>query len=310
MRADAEGTHNRILTTPVDLGSVRKSESPWTRGFRLFRRNRTATTGALIILLAFIAAAIPVSWLPHDPYITNIRYRFVPPYWAEEGTTEYLLGTDALGRDVLSTIIHGTRFSLLIIISSAFTSLVIGVTAGLIAGYYRGWLDELIMRFVDIQLAFPVLILVIALVAMLGPSIRNLIIVIGITGWAAYARLVRGVVLSIREKEYFESARSAGATDLRIIFYHLLPNTITPIVVFVSFDLARLMLTESALSFLGLGVQPPTPSWGAMIADGRQHLFEAWWTSALPGLAIVITVMAFNLMGDGLRDAFDPMSYD
>ena len=264
--------------------------------------------GTLILLLVIVAAAWPISLLPHDPYIADIMLRFIPPVWETGGSPEYLLGTDALGRDNLSMIIHGARYSLLIISLAALLSLVIGVTAGLLAGHHRGWIDEVLMRLVDIQLSFPLLVLIIAVVAVLGPSFRNIVIVLGIAGWAPYARIVRGVVLSLREKEFVEAARAMGAGNLRIIARHLLPNTVTAIVIFTTFELARLLLLESALAFLGLGVQPPTPSWGSMIADGRQYLFEAWWASALPGLAIVATVLAFNLLGDGLRDALDPLS--
>jgi peptide/nickel transport system permease protein len=164
------------------------------------------------------------------------------------------------------------------------------------------------MRLVDIQLAFPLIVLLIAVVAVLGPSFWSLVIVLGVSGWAPYARIVRGTVLSLREREFIEAARTLGASGARIMVRHLLPNTLTPIVIFTTFELARLLLLESALSFLGLGVQPPTPSWGAMIADGRQYLFEAWWAAALPGAAIVLAVLAFNFVGDGLRDALDPLS--
>jgi ABC-type dipeptide/oligopeptide/nickel transport system permease subunit len=278
------------------------------QALRTLLGDRLMLFGTLILLMVIIAAIWPISLLPHDPYTADISLRFVPPAWEENGKPEYLLGTDALGRDNVSMIIHGARFSLLIISFSVLLSLMIGVMAGLIAGYNRGWVDELLMRLVDIQLAFPVLVLIIAVVAVLGPNFRNLVLVLGVTGWAPYARIVRGTVLALREKEFIEAAEAVGGRGLHIIIRHLLPNTVTPVVIFTSFELARLLLLESALSFLGLGVQPPTPSWGAMIADGRQYLFEAWWASALPGLAIVATVLAFNLLGDGLRDILDPLT--
>lgn len=306
---DSENSSKQAAGAALLSGDALQSEKEWRRALKRFLRNPTNTLGAILIILFILAAFFPVALLPHDPYKTDIRNRFLPPVWAEEGSTEFPLGTDALGRDNLSMIIHGARYSFLIIVLSASISLVLGVSIGLMAGYFGGRLDDIVMRLADIQLAFPILVLIIAIVAILGPNLRNLVIVIGITGWAAYARLIRGLVLSIREREFFEAARAAGANDWRIMSRHLLPNAITPIVIFASFDLARLLLAESALAFLGLGVQPPTPSWGAMIADGRQHMFEAWWTSALPGLAIVLSVMAFNLLGDGLRDALDPTSY-
>lgn len=307
-------SHNAVPSTDVTTldalpGADHKGQSPGARALRILLRNPLTLAGLFILFLVVVAALWPVQWLPHDPYTSNIRVRFLPPAWAEGGQAGYLLGTDALGRDNLSMIVHGARASLLVIGISALVSLVIGIISGLLAGFYRGWIDELVMRLADVQLAFPLLILIIAVVAILGPSLRNLIIVIGIAGWAPYARMVRASVLSAREMEYFLAARAAGASDWRIMFRHLLPNTITSVVVFTSFELARLLLLESSLSFLGLGIQPPTPSWGAMIADGRQHLFEAWWASAFPGLAIVILVMALNLLGDGLRDALDPLSY-
>ena len=266
--------------------------------------------GGVMLSLLVLAALWPVGWLPHDPYEADIAQRFVPPSWLAGGRVEYLLGTDALGRDMLSTIVHGARYSLALVALAATLSLVVGVLAGLAAGYRRGWLDALVMRLADVQLAFPVVVLVIAIVAVLGPSFINLVLVLGLEGWARFARIVRGNVLSLREKEFVEAARAIGVSAPRIMLVHLLPNTLTSIVIFLTFDLARLLLLESALSFLGLGVQPPTPSWGAMIADGRQYLFEAWWNAALPGLAIVLAVLSFNFLGDGLRDALDPLSQD
>ena len=264
--------------------------------------------GLVVLVLLVLAAFWPIRWLPHDPYIADISIRLVPPAWEEGGESAYLLGTDGLGRDMLSMMIHGARYSLAIVSLAALLSLVVGVGLGLLAGYRRGWADDVIMRLVDIQLAFPLVVLVIAIVAALGPSFTNLVIVLGLAGWAPFARIVRGTVLSLREKEFVEAARAIGAGPGRIMLRHLLPNTMTAIVIFLTFDLARLLLLESSLAFLGLGVQPPTPSWGAMIADGRQYLFEAWWDAALPGLAIILAVLAFNFLGDGLRDALDPLN--
>lgn len=278
------------------------------RAVQLLLRNPLAVFGLVVLIALAIVVAWPVNWLPHDPYQTDISLRFVPPSWETGGRAEFLLGTDALGRDMLSMIVAGARFSLIIIFLAALLSLVVGVTTGLIAGYRGGSTDEVLMRLVDIQLAFPLVVLIIAIVAVLGSSILNLIIVLGLAGWAPYARIVRGWVLSIREREFVEAASASGASGMRIMLRHLMPNTITAIIIFTTFELARLLLLESALSFLGLGVQPPIPSWGSMIADGRQYLFEAWWASALPGLAIVVTVLAFNLLGDSLRDVLDPLN--
>jgi ABC-type dipeptide/oligopeptide/nickel transport system permease subunit len=302
------------LTASVAVPAVAPAAPARFRGRRIPRPVQVLLAspltifGLVILAVLAVAAAWPTPWLPHDPYVADISLRFLPPGWERGAEAGYPLGTDALGRDMLSMIIHGARYSLAIVSLAALLSLVVGVAAGLVAGFYRGWLDELLMRLVDIQLAFPLIVLVIAVVAVLGPSFLNLVIILGLSGWAPFARIVRGTVLSLREKEFVEAARALGGTPPRIMLQHLLPNTMTPVIIFTTFDLARLLLIESALSFLGLGVQPPTPSWGAMIADGRQYLFEGWWNSALPGTAIVAAVLAFNFLGDGLRDALDPLS--
>jgi peptide/nickel transport system permease protein len=275
---------------------------------RRFLKDPLTILGLIVLVFIGLAALTPVGWLPHDPYTPQITLRFLPPMWIHDGSAEYPLGTDALGRDLLSMIIHGARYSLSIVCLAVLISMLLGVTAGLAAGFYKGWVQDVIMRLADIQLAFPLMVLVIAVVAVLGPNFLNVIIVLGIAGWAAYARIVQGVVLSLREKDFVEAARVVGANDRRILRHHILPNTVTPVVIFTTFELARLFLLEAALSFLGLGVQPPTPSWGAMISDGREYIYEAWWASAIPGLAIVLAVLAFNLVGDGLRDVLDPLS--
>jgi ABC-type dipeptide/oligopeptide/nickel transport system permease subunit len=278
------------------------------RTLRLLFRNPLTVFGLFVVLTFIVLAACPVNWLPHDPFVAEITLRLIPPSWEAGGRPEFLLGTDPLGRDILSMIMHGARYSLAISGLATLLALLNGVAAGLISGYYRGIVSDVIMRLVDIQLAFPVIVLIIAVVAVLGPTFVNLIIVLGLVGWATYARVVRSSAVSLREKDFVEAARAVGATDLRIMSRHILPNTVTPIVIFTTFELARLLLLESALSFLGLGVQPPTPSWGSMIADGRQYIFESWWTSAIPGIAIVLAVLGFNLLGDGLRDVLDPLS--
>ena len=269
------------------------------------RRIVPIVSGAILISIV-IMAFWPHSWLPHDPTQIEPALRFEAPSWMEGGASEYWLGTDSLGRDIFSQMIAGARASLIIVVGAAFLSLIIGVVAGLVAGHFGGRVDSLIMRLVDVQLAFPVLVIIIAVVAVFGPSIRNLILVLALASWATYARLVRGLVLSLKEEEFIDAAWAAGASNVAILFRHYLPNVATSIVIFTTFELARLLLVEAALSFLGLGVQPPTPSWGRMISEARQYLFEAWWASALPGLLIVLTVLAFNLMGDELRDRLDP----
>lgn len=274
------------------------------RGFRsvLNWMSRLVLGGVLILAL------LPRSLLPKDPLTIAPALRFIPPAWHDGGSAEFLLGTDALGRDVLTQMMAGARATLLIVALAALMSLIVGVTAGLISGHFGGWVDAVIMRLVDVQLAFPVLVLIIAVIAVFGPSVGNLILVLGLASWANYARLTRGVVLGLREKEFVEAAWASGGSHFNIITRHYLPNVATSIVIFTTFEFARLVLVEAALSFLGLGVQPPTPSWGRMISEARQYLFDAWWASALPGLLIVLTVVSLNLMGDELRDRLDPLS--
>lgn len=279
-----------------------------SRPLRSLLRNRPAMFGAFILMLLLVMAAWPVSLLPHDPFKPELVLRFTPPSWLPGGLPGYLLGTEVLGRDVLSMIVAGTRYTLGIVSLATVGSFLLGVPAGLVSGYFGGWSDSVLMRMVDIQLAFPTIVLIIAVVAVLGPSFWNIVFVLGFVGWARYARIVRGTVLSLREKEFVEAARAIGATNLRIIIRHLLPNIVTPLVIFTTFQMAELFLVEAALAFLGLGIQPPTPSWGGMIADGRQYLFTAWWVTAIPGLVISASVLSFNFLGDGLRDAFDPTS--
>ena len=235
--------------------------------------------------------------------------RLTPPFLDAGDDPNICWATDPLGRDMLSMIMHGARFSLTITFLAVSLSLTTGVLSGLF-WILQGPVGDVLMRLADIQLAFPVIVLIMAVVAVLGPTFINLVIVLGLAGWAPYARIVRSSTLSLREREFVEAARPSALAICTSWSRHVLPNTVTPIVIFSTFELARLLLLESSLSFLGLGVQPPTPSWGAMIADGRQYIFESWWASALPGLAIVSAVLGFNLLGDGLRDVLDPFSRD
>ncbi len=224
----------------------------------------------------------------------------------EGGTREHLLGTDHLGRDVLSRLIYGARVALIVGVTTVAVSGLVGLGIGLVAGYFGGWADTAFMRLLDIQLSMPFMLLALTIIGILGPSLRNIVIVLALTGWVVYARIVRAEILSLRTREFVVACRSLGGSNARIIVQHLLPNVRSSVLVVSTIEVARMMLLESALSFLGLGVRPPTPSWGAMLADGRIYLASAWWLPTLPGLAISVTVLAVNTVGDGLRDYLDP----
>ena len=242
---------------------------------------------------------------PHDPFAQNLDGRLAPPTWAG-GARAHLLGTDQLGRDELSRLIFGARISLLVGITAVFVAGVTGVMVGVVAGFNGGLTDEVLMRFTDLMLALPFTLLIIAVVAVFGPSLVNVIIILGLTGWVPYARVVRAEVLSIREREFVAAARAVGASRLRVMLQHILPNTIASAIVIASVELANMILLESSLSFLGLGVQPPTPSWGNMLGETRNYLMSDWWLATFPGIAIAITAVSINLVGDWLRDVLDP----
>lgn len=272
---------------------------------RLFR-DRFGVIGAVILVALSVVALWPTSHLPHDPYRTTLRNRLSPPMGFAGSSSDHLLGTDNLGRDLLSRIMLGTRTSLMIAVLAVLVSAGLGVGLGAAAGYYGGWFDNVMMRLVDVQLAFPIVLLVIAVIAVIGPSLAVLVVLLGLSGWPSYARLVRADVLKVKSLEFVEASRATGSRGLRILLRHVMPNVASTIVVFGTFELARILLLESAVSFLGLGVQPPNPSLGTMIADGQEYIYSGWWVSALPGVVIVLAVLAFNFLGDGLRDALDP----
>jgi peptide/nickel transport system permease protein len=268
----------------------------WVR----FRKNPLALTGSFIVILLFAVALFAHFISPHDPGQIDIKRILREP------TAEHIFGTDALGRDVLSRMIWGSRISLLVGFVAVGIATLIGIFLGALAGYYGRWVDNLIMRFVDIMLCFPTFFLILAVIALLEPSIWNIMIVIGITGWMGVARLVRAEFLSLKERDFTVAERALGARDFRIIFRHILPNAMAPILVSATLGVAGAILTESALSFLGIGVQPPTPSWGNILTAGKDNIEIAWWLSLYPGLAILITVLGYNLLGEGIRDAIDP----
>jgi ABC-type dipeptide/oligopeptide/nickel transport system permease subunit len=297
-----------------NVSSERAANSPATKSGqgqlrivarRLFRK-KSALLSAIFIGIAVLCAFAPDLIAPHDPYAQELIQRLKPPSYMDRGVEGYFLGTDHLGRDNLSRIIFGARITLLVSLFAVIVSAVFGISAGLAAGFYGGRTDGVILRLIDMQLAFPVILLVIAVVAVAGPSLTNLIIIMGLSGWPRFARIVRGAVMSVRGLEYVEAARSIGASQFRVMFHHILPNILSAIIVYASFELARMILLEATLSFLGLGVQPPTPTWGGMISDGKNYIFLSWSVSLFPGLAIGTIILAFNIFGDELRDALDP----
>ena len=279
-----------------------------TASLRKLARDPAAVIGAVIVAIVVVCAVFAPLIARGDPNAQDLASTLLPPMWIAGGVHAHPLGTDNLGRDLLTRIIWGARVSAIVGISVVLIGGTIGVTAGLLAGYRRGWVDAVIARITDVQLAFPLVLLAVAIVAVVGPGLWTVIAAIGLTSWVQYVRVVRAETLSLREREFVLAAQAAGATTPRIIGRHLLPNVASAAIVLGTFEIARAIVLESSLSFLGLGVPPTTPSWGGMLADGRQYLDTAWWTALFPGLAIMIAVMGVNLLGDGLRDALDPAS--
>lgn len=273
-------------------------------------RNKTAIAGLMIIVIFILVAIFAPTITPHDPLETSLYDQLKPPVWYEGGTTKNILGTDDLGRDILSRLIYGARISLMVSVISVSLAFFFGTLIGAVSGYKKGWIDNIIMRIMDIILSFPYILLAIVIVAYLGPSLENAMIAIGITYVPRFARIVRGSVLEECEKDYVTAARAIGANELRIIFLAILPNCMGPLIVQTTLNFASAILDAAALSFLGLGAQPPTPEWGAMIAQSRSLILRASWVMTLPGLAILFAVLGFNLLGDGLRDALDPRMRD
>jgi len=265
-----------------------------------FSRNKIAVAGGGVVILLFIISLLAPWVAPYDPCEVNLQMVLAPP------SPGHLLGTDQLGRDVLSRMIWGARISLKVGFVATGIAILIGTILGAIAGYYGKWVDVAIMRFVDIMLCFPTFFLILAVIAILEPSIWNIMVVIGLTGWMGVTRLVRADFISLKERDFVQAARAIGAGDLRIIFVHILPNAMASVLVTATLGVAGAILTESALSFLGIGVQPPTPSWGNILTAGKDNIDIAWWLSLYPGLAILITVLGYNLLGEGIRDTLDP----
>lgn len=286
-------------------GTVAPLPRAGTRGFisrliYVLRRNRPALFGGIIIVIFVFVAIFAEQLAPYPPNKITLSQRFIPPNW------EHLFGTDNLGRDILSRVIYGARISLWVGILTVGLAMLIGVPAGLFAGYVRGPVDSILMRLVDIFLAFPVIILAIAIVAVRGPGLVNVMLALVAVYWVTYARVTRGVTLVLRNEDYVTAAHSIGVPSWRIMSHHLFPNSLAPILVIATLGLGNAILAEAALSFLGLGIQPPEASWGSMLNFGMQFLREAAWLTIFPGIAIFLTVLGFNLIGDGVRDAMDP----
>jgi len=293
------------LTNALDKSEARRQRRDarrryWKDSYILWRRNHLMVAGTgIIVFLLLVAAAAPLL-ATHNPYEQILPDRLLPP------STQHYFGTDSLGRDIYSRVVYGSRVTLTIALLVAAISTPLGLVIGVLAGYFGGVLDEILMRLSDIFLAFPKLILAIAFAAALGSGVENAIVAISIANWPSYARLARAETLSVRNNDYIQVIRSMGASNLRIMVGHITPMCLSSIIVRLSLDMGTIILTAAGLGFLGLGAQPPVPEWGLMVSDGRQFLVDQWWVSTLPGFAILIVVMGFNLMGDGFRDILDP----
>lgn len=296
------------MTQSQTISMTQNKPSSFKRWSRLLLRSKTGTVGFFIVFFVFLVAIFAPLLAPHDPAAINAANMLKPPFWMEGGSTANLLGTDNLGRDILSRIIYGSQISLLVGITSVVVAGIIGVTIGLIAGYYGGFIDNVLMRLVDSFLAIPTILFALVILSVFGPSVITLIFVLGATNWVNYARLVRGEVLTIKERDFVRAARSIGVKNNKIIIRHLLPNVISSFIVISTLSVATTIILEASLSFLGLGVQPPTVSWGSILSDGRDYLATSWWLATFPGLAITVTVLGIIFLGDWLRDVLDPRS--
>jgi peptide/nickel transport system permease protein len=300
MYSSAEGLHDWLMSErPASRRQAALGQA--YAGWRSFARNRLALVGLVIVLLLILMAIFASQLAPYDPSVGDLRTtRLLPPSGA------HWMGTDDQGRDILSRIIHGSRITLFVVVLVAMLAAPIGLLVGTVAGYRGGWIDAVLMRVTDIFLAFPRLILALAFVAALGPGIENAVLAIAITSWPPYARMARAETLTIRQADYIAAVQLVGASHTRIVLRHIMPLCLPSVIVRVTLDMAGIILTAAGLGFLGLGAQPPMPEWGAMIAAGRQYVLDQWWVAAGPGAAIFIVSLAFNLLGDGLRDALDP----
>jgi len=278
----------------------------FARRWKAFVARRPPWLAFAMMVVVLAMALAPDLLAGHDPNAQALRARFVPPFWVEGGQIEFPLGTDGLGRDILSRIVFGTRISLIVAVLALLVGGVIGGGLGLISGYAGGWVDAVLMRLADSMLAFPMILLAFLLAVTVGASLGTVIVAVALVIWARFARVVRGEVLSLRERNFVKLARIAGCGTPRILWVHILPNVINTIVVLLTLQLGWVIIVESSLSFLGAGIPPPTPAWGSMISEGRSSLVRAWWVCTMPGIVLMLTVLSFNLIGDWLRDVFDP----
>ena len=295
--------------TPEVALEARPAATATERGTPLLRRLRRLRWGvaAAAVLLLIVLSALLAPWIaPHDPLAVDIRHRLAPPAWMAGGTPDHLLGTDQVGRDLLARVIYGGRISLLVGVAAVILSSTIGILLGLGAGYFGGAIDWTIMTVVNIVLTFPFVLLALAVIAVLGPSLPNMIAVLGVAGWPIYARVIRAETLALREREFVTAGRALGMSHARLIFRQILPNLVSAGVVIATLQVAQVIVLESFLSFLGLGVQPPIPAWGNMLGEGRVYMLNSWWIAAFPGAAIFVTTLVINLLGNALRDWLDP----
>nr|WP_235000472.1 ABC transporter permease [Virgibacillus dakarensis] len=284
-----------------------KSYKRWL--YQLYK-SKTGTLGLIIVFCIIMTAILAPLLSPHDPTQTYTSKILTPPIWNEDGSAEHILGTDNLGRDVLSRIIYGTRISLLVGLFSVFVAGIIGIIIGLIAGYYGGLIDKILMRLVDSFLSIPNILFIIVILTVFTPGVLTLIFVIGATTWVQYARIIRGEVLSIRERDYVKAAKSIGVKTHLILMKHIIPNVFSTFIVIATLNVATTIILEASLSFLGIGIQPPDISWGMMLNDGRDYLATSWWLATFPGIAITVTVLGIIFLGDWLRDVLDPKFYN